>query len=328
MKEKLIRPENLIQKYFELCKQDEKFYFNSVKKTEVNCVACNSKLKNHKYFKGSFGYASCLKCGTLYNNFRPSIKHFENFYKYSESSKYWANVFLPKVAKTRIKKIFKPNAKKIHEYIQESKIKKPKKIIDVGAGQGLLLDELSKIFPKTDFFAIEPSKKFSDICKQKGYHAYNNILEKITFKDPIEADISISNEVIEHVYSPYNHIKKMKKITRKGGLIIFTTLTIDGFDLMLLGNKSSQILPPHHINFLSLKGFEYLSKRLGLKLLKIETPGKMDIDIVNNNFDNLNSSTDKLFVKFIIENNLKNKFQHFLQKNNHSSHVWVYLRNE
>ena len=138
----------------------------------------------------------------------------------------------------------------------------------------------------------------------------------------------ISNEVIEHVFSPLNYLKKIKKLTKKGGIIVLTTLTIDGIDMIILDKKSSQILPPHHINFISIAGFEKLAKSANLKVINISTPGKMDIDILKNSYDLIDSKTSKIFLDFIFQNRFENKFQSFLQKNNISSHIWIYLKNE
>ena len=54
----------------------------------------------------------------------------------------------------------------------------------------------------------------------------------------------------------------------------------DGFDLQMLWEKSSQISPPHHINFLSLNGFRSLFNRAGLKNIQLTTPGQLDVDIL------------------------------------------------
>ena len=327
MKENQIRPKHLIDKYFKLCKKDiNKFFKNN--RLNIKCVACNSSSKKFKYIKDTFEYSTCIKCGTLFNNKRPLLKDFEDFYKSSESSHFWANEFLPKVAVKRSQKIFKPNTKRILQFYKRNKLKLPKNVIDVGAGQGLFLDELKKKLPKSNLIAIEPSKHFAEICKKKGYQTFEEIVEKIEISTKQKADLVISNEVIEHVFSPLNYLKKIKKLTKKGGIIVLTTLTIDGIDMIILDKKSSQILPPHHINFISIAGFEKLAKSANLKVINISTPGKMDIDILKNSYDLIDSKTSKIFLDFIFQNRFENKFQSFLQKNNISSHIWIYLKNE
>jgi hypothetical protein len=112
---------------------------------------------------------------------------------------------------------------------------------------------------------------------------------------------------------------------RPGGYLFVSTLSIDGFDLKTLWDKSSQISPPHHINFHSIKGFNLLFKRAGLSDIQITTPGQLDVDIVRN-FVNKNPEIVKnnKFMQNILDDRDKSKlFQDFLAENQLSSHVWV-----
>ena len=42
------------------------------------------------------------------------------------------------------------------------------------------------------------------------------------------------------------------------------------------------VAPPHHINFMSTEGLVILLERAGFEILNIETPGELDVDIVEN----------------------------------------------
>ena len=202
MKEKELRPKNLINEYFRLCKLDIKLFFNGKRNIIKKCISCNSMRIKKKYMKDTFIYSICLDCETLFNSNRPSLKSFEKFYTDSHSAKYWSDVFFPTVMKIRQKKIFKPNAIKILNILQKNKKSKFKSILDVGAGQGLLLDEFKKLLPASRFLAIEPSDGFSKVCSNKGYRTFKGIVENVKISKNLP-DLVISNEVIEHVYSPY-----------------------------------------------------------------------------------------------------------------------------
>jgi len=326
MKENELRPKNLIDEYFRLCKLDIKLFFNNKRNIIKKCISCNSMSIKKKYIKDTFIYSVCLNCGTLFNSNRPSLKSFKKFYTDSYSSKYWSDVFFPTVMKIRKNKIFKPNAIKILNFLQKDKKLKFKSILDVGAGQGLLLDEFKKLLPNTKFLAIEPSEGFAKVCANKGYRTYKNIVENVKITKDLP-DLVISNEVIEHVYSPYLYLKKIKENTKKNGIIFISTLNYDGFDLQILDQNSSQIKPPHHINFLSIQGFENIFKRLGLKVISIQTPGKMDVDIVKNSLNKISDKSDKMFLDFIFTNNLDKKFQKYLVDIRKSSHIWLFVKN-
>ena len=115
-------------------------------------------------------------------------------------------------------------------------------------------------------------------------------------------------------------------MTRSGGYVFISTLCIDGFDLQMLWEKSSQISPPHHINFLSLNGFRSLFDRAGLKNIQLTTPWQLDVDIVRNNVKSISNKTNiyKFLNKIINDEIIAENFQNFLAKNQLSSHVWVF----
>jgi SAM-dependent methyltransferase len=149
--------------------------------------------------------------------------------------------------------------------------------------------------------------------------------------DDLKASVVCSFEVFEHLFDPDNFILSMKKLLKPGGILLFTTLTISGFDLLMLAEHSKSISPPHHINFLSLEGIRALIKRCGLTEILIETPGKLDVDIVKNMYDEIPDLKLPDFVEYLIKNRdaaTHKEFQDFLQKNNLSSHIRVIARND
>ena len=101
MKEKEIRPEGLLNRYLELSAKDAERCFGSETRLEVACVACGGNQTRDQFEKNGFAYVQCADCGTLFQSPRPPITAFESFYRQSESSRYWAEVFSPAVAEIR-----------------------------------------------------------------------------------------------------------------------------------------------------------------------------------------------------------------------------------
>ena len=93
MKESDVRPQELMERYVELSAQDALHYFSGDKKRNLPCIACGSENTVEEFTKNGFAYALCCECGTLYQTPRPPLEQFEAFYKDSESSRYWAEVF-------------------------------------------------------------------------------------------------------------------------------------------------------------------------------------------------------------------------------------------
>jgi len=323
MKEQDIRPQELMQRYVELIEKDVKRCFGGSSRRNLPCVACGSENVEKQFSKQGFGYALCGECGTLYQTPRPSVDAFEVFYRNSESSRYWAEVFYPTVAEVRRQKIFKPRVQRLSAMCNDVGLN-VSKLIDVGAGYGTFLDEWRVIKPNTELLAIEPSILLSDACRKKGLKVVESTAENVTGYDG-HADLVVCFEVLEHVDNPLKFVKVLKELVRPGGYLFVSTLCINGFDLQTLWERSSQISPPHHINFHSVKGFKSLFQRAGLIDVTITTPGQLDVDIVNNfAHNNPDVLQGNRFLKSLLEDQEKSKsFQQFLSANQLSSHAWV-----
>ena len=324
MKETDIRPLELMKRYVELSVKDADLCFNGRQRRDLPCVSCGSENIIKEFTKNGFGYASCNDCGTLYQTPRPPIEEFDAFYKNSKSSQYWADVFFPSVAEARREKIFKPRVQRLLEMCKATNLN-VSKLIDVGAGYGIFLDEWRKVMPGTELIAIEPSVSLAEECRHKKLSVVESLVENVEGYDDY-ADLVVCFEVLEHVDSPLEFIKVLKRMVKPGGYLFISTLCIDGFDLQVLWDKSSQISPPHHINFHSIKGFEKLFDRAGLTDVKISTPGQLDVDIVKNFVTSSDGSAlqNNRFLKSILDSeNKSDKFQDFLSSNQLSSHVWV-----
>ncbi len=323
MKENEIRPEALLTRYRELSALDADKCFSGSSRHAVACVACGGPDSTPEFTKNGFAYAECNECGTLFQNPRPPIDAFEAFYRESASSRYWAEVFFPAVAETRRDKIFRPRVSRLAKLCADKGIT-ASRLIDVGAGFGIFLDEWCRLNPHTEGIAIEPSASMAEKCRAQGLKVVEDIVENVVdHKD--SADLVTCFEVLEHVYDPLGFLKSLKNLTRPGGYVFISTLGIDGFDLQVLWDKSEQIAPPHHINFLSINGFEQLFRRAGLVEVDVSTPGQLDVDIVRNAAKRDAAVLEPhRFVRTLLrDEQAANAFQVFLAAQRKSSHTWV-----
>jgi SAM-dependent methyltransferase len=323
MKEEEIRPEALLTHYIALSAQDAEQYFKKGERLNISCVACEKNNYSHCFIKNNFTYVECDNCRTLYLNPRPPLAMFEKFYRESKSSQYWADVFYPAVADIRREKIIRPRVRRLQELFNGKKIE-IKNLIDVGAGYGIFLDEWRSLRPGIEILAVEPSTSLANECRKKGFSVAENIVENLD-EYSNSADLVTCFEVLEHVYSPLRFIKALAQLTVPGGYVFISSLCIDGFDLQVLGEKSSQISPPHHINFLSKVGFVELFKLAGLVDLEIITPGELDVDIVRNaaRLDPSIIAGQPFLNKLLSDDVVAAAFQNFLVNHGLSSHVWV-----
>jgi SAM-dependent methyltransferase len=323
MREQEIRPEALLDRYRELSALDAEICFADVSREPVPCAGCGGVEASFEFEKLGFAYQRCNTCGTLFQSPRPSLAAFEDFYRQSASARYWADVFFPAVAEIRREKIFRPRADRL-AVLCASRGLGVERLMDVGAGFGIFLDEWRRRSPATTLIAVEPSESLAQECRAKGFEVIEDIVENVKGYEET-ADLVTCFEVLEHVHDTESFVRVLTSLARPGGHVFISTLGIDGFDLQMLWQRSGQISPPHHINFLSVKGFESLFRRAGLVDIEVSTPGQLDVDIVRNA---VRRQPDLLEGQRFLSTVLRDDaaaaaFQTFLCEQRMSSHVWV-----
>lgn len=319
MKENDIRPPDIFNEYLKLAEQDINTYFQHASFTAINCPACGAN-GIFVFNKKGFNYEECPVCLTLFVSPRPEKAAFDRYYTDSPSTKYWATTFYRKTEAARREKLWKPKAKIIKEKIE--KFSKAGTILDVGGGIGTFTEEILKIMD-CDVIVIEPSVHLANVCRGKGLNVIQKFLEDITpAAIPNGNKAFVSFELFEHLYNPVEFLKALSNISQKGDLFIFTTLSSLGVDIQVLWEKSKSISPPHHLNFFNPKSVKTLIKRAGFAVLEVTTPGKLDINIIENNIEQINDRFWKNYLKIASESE-KEHMQAFIAENLLSSHMMV-----
>ena len=176
---------------------------------------------------------------------------------------------------------------------------------------------------------MEPGRKLADICRRRGFETLETVIEKAG-KWNGKADFVTCFEVIEHVHSADEFVRALAALVKPGGYLLATGLGVEGFDVQVLWERSKSVSPPHHLNFLSVEGFERLFKRVGLVEAEVLTPGRLDLDIVCNAWSADPSVLDgDRFLRLLLgkrDSTVHERFQAFLAENRLSSHVWALAR--
>lgn len=321
-----IRPGNMIQVYQELRSKDiENLMLHKDAFVEIACPACDSKNHEFQFDKEGFNFVICSECDTLFVNPRPSFQLLEEFYRTSKCIEYWDTIF-SNTEETRRNQIFIPRAKKVIDMCIRHE--SPKEVfVDVGAGYGTFLEEIGKHGRFEKLFAIEPSKKFANACRKKNLNVIEEPVEKVQIE---KVDVVSSFELIAHLFKPQDYLSICHKMLSKGGLLILTTPNIKGFDLLTLGKLHHNIAGPNHLNYFHPGSIRKLLDRCGFEVVEIQTPGKLDAEIVRNKvISGEFGIANQPFLKHILMDNwglLGNAFQQFLEVNCLSSHLWVVAR--
>ena len=317
-----IRPKTIFDEYLKLAKQDCLIYFKDSENTTINCPACDQQ-GEYAFRKDNFNYANCSHCETLYVNPRPSIENFFQYYKESESSKYWASTFYKKTAEARYEKIWKPKARIIKNtllnYDALNSI-----LIDIGSGYGVFAEAMREL-TEQPMLLIEPAPHLAAICRTKGFSVIDKFLEEI---NPIDLDLVTARktfvcfELFEHLHNPMKFLNVLNQLMNTNDLFIFTTLSSTGLDIQVLWEHSKAVSPPHHLNFFNPSSIKLLLERTNFEVLEITTPGQLDIDILEKN---QNQIQDRFWKTFINQASVsqKEKMQEIIAAQGFSSHMMI-----
>jgi len=323
MKEKDIRPQELFDELLRLNKLDIEKYFTSSIKETISCPACGENGES-SFVKNGFSFDECQKCKTLYVSPRPKREYFDANYTDSQSTKYWATTFYKATEKNRREMLWKPKAKMIKDKI-DAFAPDTEKIVDIGGGYGIFVEEFLKI-SDVKHMVIEPSEYLSKVCEEKGLKTLVKFLEDIEEDDlPNVKKTFVSFELFEHLHNPKEFLNTLYKVMDKYDMFVFTTLSGMGADIRTLWEDAKPVSPPMHLNFLNPKSITILLEKVGFEVVEVTTPGKLDIDIMNNNKYNIKDRFWKDFLEYSTEEEKQN-MQKFISDNKLSSHMMIVCR--
>ncbi len=331
MKEQEIRPQQLFNRYLELSRRDvDEFFADPSRFVLVPCPACGCAQQEAGLAKLGFKYVTCADCGSLYVSPRPRGEAIDDYYRRGEAVKFWSTDFFRETAEARREKIFRPRAQLVARWASSfSPAGGPRQVFaDVGSGYGIFLEEVSRLGLFDEVVGIEPAPNLAEICRHRGFRILEKPAEKVA-PEELRAGFVSSFELLEHLYQPACFLASIRDLLIPGGLFLFTTLTISGFDLQVLWENSKSIHPPHHLNLISVEGMERLLLGCGLEVVELCTPGELDVDIVRNMLHENPDIPIPRFAKRIALNpreEVRTSFQEFLKANRLSSHIRVVAR--
>lgn len=289
---------------------------------DVTCPACGRDSNSSEFEKDGFNFNRCDFCDTLYVSPRPSENKLLEYYGHSKSIEYFTKQILENTKEIRTERIFKPRATSIIDLLANIQLKR-NVLVDVGGGNGLFLESFDSAgagFEK--YINVEPSNEGANLTLERGFDVFNGFIED--FNSYLKIDLITAFELIEHLFNPMTFLNKISSLMGTNGIFILTTPNIEGFDLLLLGSKSDNIAAPNHLNYFNPQSIKILLEKCGFEIIHIETPGVLDLNIVENKINRGIEIEDK-FISFLLrkDNQTKDNFQKFLIDNNLSSNMMV-----
>lgn len=328
MKTSDIRPENAIAGQQEAMDKDVAMLLEHADEfVSVSCPACDADVPEHHFDRNGFSYWRCSSCGAIYTNPRPSKDLLGKFYAQSEVYKYWSGNVYEASAESRKRLIFRPRAERLVEVCKGAGLEGGG-LIEIGASQGFFCEEVRDLEYFDRIVGIEPTPDQARICRGKGFEVYEETYE--TARIDFKANAIASFETIEHLFSPAEFMSWAFERLNPGGFLMLTCPNIRGFETMVLGAESGAV-DHEHLNYFSPQSFEVLAKRIGYENISISTPGKLDVEIVQEALSSGKIEADQLdpFVHALVSTNnpeIDRAFQDLIQKANLSSNMLIIVQ--
>ncbi len=140
------------------------------------------------------------------------------------------------------------------------------KILEIGCGYGLLLEQLKNNKYKT--YGIEPSKVASSIGKSKGLEILNGYFPQTTFTS-VNFDLIIMSQVLEHIEKPLEFLTSLSKMY-PGKYLLLVQSNYKG----IVPRKNKKVwyawVPDQHYSHFTSSGLKKICKMLKLECIRIE----------------------------------------------------------
>ena len=324
LKESEIRPDALMAGQAERLANDvRRLLLHKGSFVAVPCPACDSGRWQPAYRKYEIQFVTCSDCGTVYANPRPRPEQLAEYYSASENYAYWNQFIFPASEPARREKIFRPRVRKVLDLCQRFAIPTDA-LLEVGSGFGTFCEELSKTGVFRRIVAVEPTPELAQTCRQRGLSVIEARIEEAEIHEPV--DVVVSFEVIEHLFSPREFLRKCHTLLRPGGVLMLTCPNVQGFDDVTLRERSSAV-DHEHINLFHPDSLSMLLSACGFQVIETQTPGQLDAELVRKQVQAGQISLDgqPFLQRVLIDewDRLGEKFQTFLSENRLSSNMLV-----
>lgn len=228
--------------------------------THISCPLCNSE-NNYLFMKIKFreveNYFKIFKCRECFLLFHhPPYKENELETMYEKNYYFFRRD--ESVEFKRIVKVYK-------RIFYKLSLNKNVKIIEIGCGKGYLLYLLKMLGYNTE--GIEISSHATEYAREKfGLYVFNGTIEEYANYRSKKFDLILLIDLLEHIRNPHSFMESIKKISKKGTILVIDTPNSDSQNVKIDREKWSGF-NPFHIRIYNLKSIKTLLERYGFKII-------------------------------------------------------------
>jgi len=143
-------------------------------------------------------------------------------------------------------------------------------VLDIGCGDGRLLDELKASCPSGwQFYGIDWSEHAIKCIRRKGYDGRSGDIGRMDLPDwQGKFDLVLMHQLIEHVRDPRETLIKVRRLLKDGGVVSIETPDINAWDFSLLKNRYWSVYHiPRHFYIFNKRNFTELAREVGFEVI-------------------------------------------------------------
>jgi 2-polyprenyl-3-methyl-5-hydroxy-6-metoxy-1,4-benzoquinol methylase len=146
------------------------------------------------------------------------------------------------------------------------KLQEKHKILDIGCGNGRHMAYLKRKY-NVDVVGIELNQKAVAVGKNAGLNIFHGSIDDYATNN--EYDVIYLSHVLEHLSKPYDALKNINKLLKKGGRIVIALPNTKSFERYLFKQYWWGWDTPRHIYMFSPKSIKYLLQETGFNNIEI-----------------------------------------------------------
>ena len=227
---------------------------------QILCICEHSHTLKNKFTAGEYNFLQCSFCGSLYRipAYFEESTYPDEYYGESETEKFWLSpiISLLEYERTSRAKFLINNANKNSS------------VIDIGCGNGKLLEKISSLGKNIELSGIElDSKAAKRASKIENVKIYNSAFQETELKTN-KFDIICMIHSFEHIPEPENIIKKLKNISSTESILYIAIPNISSFQFIIFGKHWLHLDPEWHLHFIKPATLIQKMDKAGFKLIK------------------------------------------------------------
>lgn len=243
--------------------------------SNVACPLCGSEDRiylfetfDHEYKTTEirFPLNECTKCGTKYLSPRPNLNSLDIIYPDSYNNFSISEAHDQSYVRRISNRIQAARIKNLISNYYSKKSVESLNILDVGCGDGYILDRVKEAFPGSNTYGVEPNHKAANIASKR-HHVFEGVFE--SYKADIPFDIIFSSHVIEHVEQPIDFLGRIKQSLKEDGIVVIDTPNIDCMQYQIFKNNWGGIHAPRHWTLFDKKTLRLACEKVGFKVITV-----------------------------------------------------------